>query len=125
LLNNDNILHGGQQVEKTKHVSNKDLEDMETSPAALGKAISIEECHVVGDNVLPTNSAFSLYNQRHVQSGENRASTHCDVLSSRMDGVHVKVHALVPGVGSIKMHDPPLVGLQEVAAFLVASALVW
>ena len=111
-------------MEKAKHDFNKDLEDMKTSPATLRKAISIEECHVVGNDVLPTDLAFSLYNQRHVQSSENRASTHCNVLFSRMDGVHVKVHASIPSGDCIKMHDPPLIGLQEVATHSVALALI-
>jgi hypothetical protein len=41
LLNTDNILHGGQQVEKEPYVLDEDHEDMGTSPAASGEGSSI------------------------------------------------------------------------------------
>jgi hypothetical protein len=40
-------LHGGQYVEKDKHVLDEDLEDTGTSPAAPGKVVATEEHHVV------------------------------------------------------------------------------
>jgi hypothetical protein len=97
---------------------------MVTSSTAPGKAVAIKERHVVGNDVLPTNIASFLYNQRHVQSSEKRAPAHCDVLLSRMDGVYVEVNASILGMGSIDTHDPPLAGIQEVAAHSVASALI-
>jgi hypothetical protein len=84
---------------------------MVTSSTAPGKAVAIKERHVVGNDVLPTNIASFLYNQRHVQSSE-------------MDGVYVEVNASILGMGSIDTHDPPLAGIQEVAAHSVASALI-
>jgi hypothetical protein len=114
LLRNDNILHGGQYVEKDKHVLDEDLEDIETSSTAPSKAVATKECNVVGDNVLPTNPAFPLYNQCHIQFGENRAPTHCNVLPIGMNGVHMEVNVPVPSVGSINMHDPPHTDLEEV-----------
>jgi hypothetical protein len=62
LLYSNNILHGGQEVEKEKNVSNEDLEDMETSPATFGEAVASEERHVVKDNALPTNPALPFFN---------------------------------------------------------------
>jgi hypothetical protein len=94
-------------VENEKHVPDKDLEDRATSPAAPSKAVATEEHDVVGDNVLSTNLAFPYHNQCHVQSDDNRAFAHCNVLPSTMDGVHTPIL----GVGSINMHDPPCTGL--------------
>jgi hypothetical protein len=123
LLDSDNILRGGQQMVKNKHVPNEDLEDMVTSSVAPGKAVAIKERHVVGNDVLPTNIASLFYNQHHVQSNENGAPAHCDVLLSRMDGVYAEVNASMLGMESIDTHDPPLAGVQEVVAHSVASAL--
>ena len=47
---------------KNKHVPNKDLEDMETSSTALDTAVAIMECHIVGNDVLPTNIASLFHN---------------------------------------------------------------
>jgi hypothetical protein len=101
LLNSDNILHGGQQVGKDKHVSKEDLEDMETSPAVPSEAVATKEHHVVWGDILPINPTSPFHNKSHVQFGENRAPTHCDVLPSRMDEVHLEVNARVLGMGSI------------------------
>jgi hypothetical protein len=111
LLNSDNILHGGHQVEKDNHVPNDDLIDARTSPATPGEAMATKEHHVVENNVLSTYPASPLYNQCYVQSGENRAPAHCNVLPS----------APVLGVGSINMYDPPRTGLQKVSAHPVAQ----
>jgi hypothetical protein len=61
LLNNNNILHGGLQVENNKSVCNEDLEDTGTSSIVSAEAVATKECHVVGDNVLPTNLAFPFH----------------------------------------------------------------
>ena len=53
-------------MEKEKHISNEDLEDIETSMATFGKAVASEELHVVKNNALPTNPAFLFFNQGHV-----------------------------------------------------------
>jgi hypothetical protein len=58
LLNSDNILHGGQEVEKEKHVPNEDLKDTRTSPT---KAVALKDCYLNEDDVLPTNLASSLH----------------------------------------------------------------
>jgi hypothetical protein len=47
------------------------------------------------------------------------------MLPSGMDGVHTEVNALVLGMGSINMHDPPCACLQEVSAHPVVSFLTW
>ena len=74
---------------------------MGTSLAAPSEVVATEEHHVVWGNVLPINPTSSLYNESHVQFGENRAPTHCNVLLSGMDGVHLEVNAHVLGVTSI------------------------
>jgi hypothetical protein len=48
LLNNNNMLHGGQQVEKG-------FQDIGTSPAVLTKATGNEHCHMLEDNIVATN----------------------------------------------------------------------
>jgi hypothetical protein len=111
-------------VEKEKHVSSKDLEDIGTSSAALCEAVASEERHMVEDDVLPTNPTSPLHNQCHIQSSENQNFTHCHMLSSGMDGIHVEGNAPIPGMGSINTYNPPCVGLQEVATHPVTSSLI-
>jgi hypothetical protein len=55
LLNNNNMLHGGQQVEKANNVSKKGFQDIGTSPAVLTKATGNEHCHMLEDNIVATN----------------------------------------------------------------------
>jgi hypothetical protein len=83
LLNSNNILHGRQEVEKEKYIPDEDLNDMRTSLVAANKAVASEERHVVEDDILSTNLAYSLYNQHYVQSGENRA--YCNLIPSGVD----------------------------------------
>jgi hypothetical protein len=111
LLNSDDILYGGQEVERNKHVPTEHLEDMGTSSAAPNEVVASEERHVVEDDVLSTNPTSSLYNQRHVQSGKNRAPAYYDVIPSGMDGIYAEVNAPIPGVGSINTYDPPCASL--------------
>jgi hypothetical protein len=116
-------MRSGQIVQKKKHVSNEDLEDTGTSPITPSEAVASNECHVIEDNALPTNLASPVHNQRHIQSSENRASTHCDVLQSGIGGIHKEVNASVQGKASINTHDPLINFLQEIAAHPVPSFL--
>jgi hypothetical protein len=70
------------------------------------------------------NYSILCCDKRHVQSSENRGLAYCNMLSSRMDGIHMERNAPVLGVESMNMHDPPPGNLQEVATHLVASSLI-
>jgi hypothetical protein len=54
------------------------------------KVVATEEHHVVGDNVLPTNQASSLYKESHVQATANRAYVPCNMLLCTIDGAQVE-----------------------------------
>jgi hypothetical protein len=66
LLNNENILYGGLQVENEKNIPDKDLEDTRTSLVALAKAVATEERNKVANNVLHSNLICPLHKQHHV-----------------------------------------------------------
>lgn len=110
-------------MEKEKHVSSEDLEDIRTSLAALCEALASEEGHMVEDNALPTSPTSFLHNRCHIQSSENQNFIHCHMLSSGMDGIHVEGNAPIPSMGSINTYDPPCTSLQEVPTHPMTSSL--
>lgn len=61
LLNSNNILHDGLQVENDKNTYNKDLADTRTFLVVPVKGVATTKHHVVVNNVLLTNLASLLY----------------------------------------------------------------
>jgi hypothetical protein len=121
LLNSNNILRGGLQVENDTNVCNEDLEDVRTSSIVSTRAMATKENRVVGDDILPANPTSPLHTQHHVQFGANKAAVPYNVLLCAMDGIHVEGNIPIMGMVCINAHDASHVGLLEVVVHPMAS----
>jgi hypothetical protein len=114
-LNTNHILHGGEEVDNQTQVPNDELQDTGTSPTILGKTMASEERPMHDNDAPPINQASPLYNERLIQSTDDRGPAHCVVLPSGIDGVDTEGNAHVPTVENINTLNAAPVGIQEVA----------
>ena len=63
----------------------------------------------------PINQASSFYNERLVQTTNDRGLAHCIVLPSGIDGIDMEENAPVPSMENINMLDATLVSVYEVS----------